>query len=260
MILIGLAGATLGFAAEVIPVLSVDGTRYESVKFGPVNGDRVILFHSRGVTSVALQSLPAEYRPTTAVISPALPTNDLLPIPAEVDGPATPAAAPAPERSSAPDPAAILEAMRAQRSSHDSSPTSRSQGTGDWAVYNRERMLKVVLDGRLVDKATLTPLVGFLVKGRTKLTENGRDYYGAALDIAQRKATADQVATGMDLRPALWTRTDERVFLLDYKPVTLPGAVLRVYTLEVKAVDGWRTFKVGTEPSFDEWKRLSGRW
>lgn len=258
-----LVTALTTWAAEVIPALTVNGVRYESVKIGPINAGKVLLFHSRGVTSVPVNSLPAEYRPR--VEAPAtVPANDFLPVPGELDpangetsrlpapgGSATP-------KTNTPDPAAILEAMRTQREANR--PSSGSQATGDWAVYNRERLTRLVLDGQLVDRSTLKPIVGFLVKERTRLREGGRDYFGAAMDLAVRKANTDSVAGAMDLRPSLWERTDERVFLVNYHPTSLPGAVIRVYATEITPVEGWRTFKVGTEPSFEEWKRLTGRW
>jgi hypothetical protein len=178
-----------------------------------------------------------------------------------VDEPATSGAAAAtrgPAQSQTPDPAAILEAMKSQRDTAKSS--SRSQATGDWAVYQRERLTRLILDGRLVDRNSLQPLVGFLVKERTRLQHDGRDYFGAAMDLAVRKPDTGAVAGAMDLRPSLWQRTDERVFLVDYRPTSLPGAVIRVYATEIDPIDGWRTFKVGTEPTFEEWKRLTGRW
>lgn len=225
----------LSAQADVIQYLDVDDVRYEGVKFGPVNQGKVTLFHSHGVTTVPVGSLPQEYQQQLGVKPPAA-----LPLPAEVPKP----------KATAGDPNATLQAMR-QRPAGGAS--------GDWATYNRERGAKVVLDGKLVDKETLTPLTGFLVKERASLDDGKQKYSGAAFDLAERKADVGKVATAMELRPALWKRTDERVFLLNYQPVTLVGALMRVYAIEVDPIAEWRTFKVGTEPTFEEWKRLAGR-
>jgi len=131
--------------------------------------------------------------------------------------------------------------------------------SSDWSTYYRDRANKVLLDGKIVDKSTLTSLVGFLVKESAELNNGTQTFTGAALDLAKRKATSGNVATAMELRPTLWTNTNERVFLLNYKPATLPGALLRVYVKEVEALEGWRTFKTGVEPSFEDWKRLTVR-
>ena len=131
--------------------------------------------------------------------------------------------------------------------------------TSDWAAYNHDRYTNVMLDDKLVDKSTLTTLVGFLVKERATLSNGTQTFSGAAFDIAKRKTAADKVATAMELRPSLWTNTNERVFLLNFKPISLPGALMRVYVQEVEPLEGSRTFKTGVEPSFEDWKRLTGR-
>ena len=137
--------------------------------------------------------------------------------------------------------------------------TGLSTGTDEWGTYVRERGNKVVLDGKLVDKSTLTPLVGFLGTERTELSNGSQTFAGMSLDIAVRKADAGNVATVMALRPGLWRRTEEHVFLLDYEPTTtIPGALVLLYVVEVDSMEGWRTFKVGREPSFDDWQRLAG--
>ena len=134
-----------------------------------------------------------------------------------------------------------------------------NMASSDWSAYYRERANKVLLDGKIVDKSTLTSLVGFLVKESAELNNGTQTFTGAAFDIAKRKATSGTVATAMELRPMLWTNTNERVFLVNYKPATLPGALMRVYVKEGEALEGWRTFKTGVEPSFEDWKRLAVR-
>ena len=137
-------------------------------------------------------------------------------------------------------------------------PTKPSvTASNDWGAYNRDRATTVLLDGNLVAKSALTPLVGFLVTEHATLGDGKQTFTGSAFDIAKHKATTNKVATAMELRPNLWVKTNERVFLLNYQPGTLPGVLLRVYVEEVEALEGWRTFKVGVEPSFEDWKRLT---
>ena len=137
-------------------------------------------------------------------------------------------------------------------------PTKSIAPSGnDWGAYNRDRATTVLLDGKLVAKSALTPLVGFLVTEHATLGDGTRDFTGAAFDLAKHKATTNKVATAMELRPNLWEKTNERVFLLNYQPGTLPGVLMRIYVEEGEALEGWRTFKVGVEPSFEDWKRLT---
>ena len=173
-------------------------------------------------TAPAIRTLPAP--------PPAVKTNSVPPAPAP---------APTPEIHSRPTPA----------------PTTSSAGN-DWGTYSRERMTKVLLDGKLVEKSTLTTLVGFLVAEQAKLSNGHQTFSGAALDLAVRKAEDKKVSSAMELRPALWRNTNERVFLLNFRSTTsMPGALIRVYVSEVDPLEGWRTFKAGTEPSFEDWKR-----
>ena len=155
---------------------------------------------------------------------------------------------------SLPAPAATVNAIHNRPAT-----TADDVSSSDWSAYYRDRANKVLLNGRIVDKSTLTALVGFLVKERATLSNGTQTFTGAAFDLAKRKATTDKIATDMELRPALWTKTNERVFLLNYQSATLPGVPSRVYVQEVEPLEGWRTFKLGVEPSFEDWKRLTGR-
>ena len=229
------------WAGTVIESLEVNGTRYESVKFGPINQDEVVMFHSHGVTTVPVARLPAEVQTALGVK------------PSEAVAFVTPPAATPP---STPDAAAILEAMRAKRPEPS---TSTGNANSDWAIYNRDRLTKVVLDGKLVDRQTLKPLVGYLAAEHASLSDGARTFHGVSLDLAERRETVEKTASAMELRPALWHRTAEQVFLINYTPATLPGALMKVYVAEIATLDGVRTFKVGVEPSFEQWKRLTGR-
>ncbi|MCG3146600.1 MAG: hypothetical protein PCFJNLEI_00031 [Verrucomicrobiae bacterium] len=243
-ILIWLVVVATGWTAEVVPVMDVNGTRYRDVKFGPVNQDQIVLFHSKGVATVPVSSLPETYREQFAP----KPAPGGAPVPAVVE----PLRIRTPVSQPTNNPGAILEAMRSKKSE----PIMTGGSRNDWTLYNQQRASLVVLDGMLVEKSSLTPLVGFLAKERASLSDGTRTYYGAAFDLAERKNGNDNVAAVMELRPALWNRTDERVFLVNYKPMTLPGALMKVYAVEIDPIDQWRTFKVGTDPSFEDWKRL----
>ena len=187
--------------------------------------------------------------------------KSFLPIPGEVTtAPATrtvPALAPAPppvvKTNSVPS--APVPTPPPEIHSHPTPATVSSSGN-DWGAYSRERMTKVLIDGKLVDKSTLTALVGFLVAEQAKLSNGHQTFSGAALDLAVRKAEDKKVSSAMELRPALWRNTNERVFLLNYKSATsIAGALIRVYVTEVDPLEGWRPFKAGNEPSFEDWKR-----
>ena len=142
---------------------------------------------------------------------------------------------------------------------HCAQITPPSTATNDWGTYIKERGTKDVLDGKLVDKSKLTPLVGFLEDDHAVINKGSQTFAGAELEIAVRKPNVGSVAAEMTLRPGLWRRTDERVFLLDYEPATtIPGALLLVYVMEIESLEGWRTFKAGREPSFEDWQRLAG--
>lgn len=244
-ILIWLISAAVALGAEVIPFVEVAGARYRDVKFGPVNDGKVVLYHSHGIATVPVANLPEEYQQRfSAAVA--------LPVPREVkESPPPPLPAVTVKPTPQPDVNKVLEAMRAKRTE-----MTHSGGNGDWGAYNRERGGLLVLDGKLVDKSTLTPIVGFLAVEKAKLSDGTRVFSGAELDLAERKDDSENVAAAMELRPSLWRRTSERIFLVNYKPMTLPGALTRVYGVEIDPIDETRTFKVGVEPSFEDWKRL----
>ena len=214
-------------AGEVLDYLVVDGQRYESVKWGPANHGKVVIFHSRGVATLPIEKLPPEYqaqfghKPESATATP--------------------------------DPQKNLDAVRRSRSS------SPPQNTGEWAAYNRDRSVKVLLDGKLVDRSTLTTITGFLAKEQAQFSTADRTVKGAVLELARRREDTGPVNPTMELRPALWKRTGEFVWLSDYSAQAIVGALLRVYVVEDKPVDGQRVFRVGVEPSFEQWQELNRR-
>ena len=183
-----------------------------------------------------------------------------LPVPGEVPSPApvhyiSPAPQPTKTNSTPPATAPPLDAHPR------TAPTPATSTAGnDWGAYNRDRATKVLLEGKLVEKSSLTALVGFLASEHAKLGDGQQIFTGAAFDLAERKPVTGKVVAAMELRPSFWRNTNERVFLRGYKAVTsMPGALLRVYVVEADPLEGWRTFKTGSEPTFEEWKRLGGR-
>ena len=183
--------------------------------------------------------------------------KSFLPVPGEV--PPGPTVKPAPLPAPTPAPAIKTNSVPPAPAVEPRPHPAPNLSSSDWGTYNRDRATKVLLDGKLVDKSTLTPLIGFLVSEHAKLSDGHQNLNGAALDLAARKSGDGKVATAMELRPSLWRNTNERVFLLNYKSVaSMPGALIRVYGIEIDPLEGWRAFKVGNEPSFEEWKRLGG--
>ena len=186
-----------------------------------------------------------------------------LPVPGEVTPPAPvhylpPPSQPTKTNSTPPPTAPALEVH--PRTAPTPTITAASTSGNDWGAYNRDRATKVLLDGKLVEKSSLTALVGFLVSEHAKLGDGQQLFTGAALDLAERKPVTGNFVATMELRPSFWRYTNVRVFLGGYKVGTsMPGAMLRVYAVEADPLEGWRTFKTGSEPTFEEWKRLGGR-
>ena len=223
------AGLPLG--AEVLDSLVVDGKEYQSVKWGPVNQGKVVIFHNRGVATIPLEKLPPEYQARFGYKPPA----------------AQSLRAPAPT-SPPPDSIRILESMQVK--------DSEASQTTDWTAYSKDRVTKVILNGELVEKSRLKELTGYIVRGRTELGEAGFTVRGSILELAQRREDVPQATKAMELRPSLWKGTGEQVLLSDY-PVTVElGALIRVYVAEGRTVTGVRTFHVGTEPTFEQWQNL----
>src|SRR2546427_12774478 len=59
---VGCLMAGLTFGAEVVDSLVIDGHEYHSVKWGPVNQGKVVIFHNRGAATIPLEKLPPEYQ------------------------------------------------------------------------------------------------------------------------------------------------------------------------------------------------------
>ena len=186
--------------------------------------------------------------------------KDFLPVPGEVTAPPPLHAVPAPPLPAKTNSVPVPTAPAPDAHSRSTATAATSPSGNDWGAYNHDRATKVLLDGKLVEKSSLTALVGFLASEHAKLGDGHKIFTGAAFDLAERKPVTGKVASAMELRPSFWRNTNERVFLMGYKAVTsMPGALLRVYVVETDPLEGWRTFKTGNEPTFEEWKRLGGR-
>jgi hypothetical protein len=124
-----------------------------------------------------------------------------------------------------------------------------------WRMYNEQRATKVVFRNRLVERDSLTPLTGFVVREKTKLTDGSRSLSGGMIELANYSGDS-KVATAMALRPNLWKRTGERILLQDYEPLEGMGMLSRIYGAEVRRIGSVRVFQVAKEPSYEDWKRL----
>ena len=122
--------------------------------------------------------------------------------------------------------------------------------------YNKDRATKIILNGELVEKSRLTVLTGFFVRDRADVGEAGVYVRESILELAEQRKDVSQTTKAMEMRPSMWKRTGEQVFLLDYPVTVEPGTLIRVHVTQGNAVHGVRTFHVGTEPTFEQWQSL----
>jgi hypothetical protein len=228
--------AGLGFAGEVIDSLVIDGKTYDGVKWGPVNQGKVVIFHYRGVATVPLDKLPPQYQAQfgyhPATNAAATTTNGL-----------TAAVSPAP-----PNPQEQLDALHGQ-------PVVPMENS-DWESYIKDRATKVLLDGRLVERAKLIELTGFLVAGPFRVSDDASSDHPWILNLAERRNDLPSTSHQFELRPGLWQPNGEMVVLLNYSVPAEEGALIRVYASETRQLNGRRAYTVAKEPTFEEWQRL----
>jgi hypothetical protein len=225
-LLIGVA-ANVTRAGVVVQQLDVDGKIYYDVRWGPVNQGQVVIFHNHGAATIPVDKLPVEYRSLFAAKPPEGTAAKVTP---------------------STTPNQLLESMRSQR--------NVSQTNSDWASYSRDRLHKVVLDGKLVEKSSLKELTGFLIGTRTQVVTDHRTLTGAVLELATRRSESASTVTEMQLRPSLWKGTGTRVLLQDYTPATSPGDLIRVYAAEGEPAEDRPVYIVGTEPTFEQWQTM----
>jgi hypothetical protein len=254
-VILCLAGQTFG-GTLVDTVKTADGKEYRDVKWGPVNKGKIVMFHNRGVAIVPLSDLPQEYRAQFGYVEPPIakpvekqvspPATDSAP----TSEPADSVAPPAPASSTLPQMQEQLERMRSKNNS--SSPEAKY-----WKQYNDERVTMVLLQGKLVDKASLQQIVGFIVTSNFYVADGKKEYRATLLELAVRRTDAKEVADSMSLRPGLWRNTGEQVLLLDYKPDSdMAGMLIRVFVKETLSLEDRRCFYAGIEPGYKEWLAL----
>jgi hypothetical protein len=128
-----------------------------------------------------------------------------------------------------------------------------------WRQYCDERGTVVLLDGKLLDISKLTKITGFVVTAKTRV-QNGETWHNATLiELAVKRADAKNVSAAMEMRPALWRSTGEQAWLLNYHPEGDLSGLVRVFGLESTSLEDRRTFLVGREPSFEEWRKLRNK-
>jgi hypothetical protein len=265
VLLLGFAGTLK--AGEVIDYLRIDGKTYQTVKWGPVNQGKVVIFHSHGVTMIPLEKLPEEYQaqfgyqppptppPTPRRVEPpeqtTLPSQVVPPPqkPPTVSVPVTPTPANN-TQSNAEQARAQLEKMRPV--SQQLSPLDAA----DWKKYNSERGSKLFLKGRLVDRSTLTVLTGFLQRSVITSDDGEAPQQTWMLNLANRKPDAAHVSSAMELRPSLWKPTGEDVVLLGHPQNDEAGRLVRIYCIETDRIADHRAFIVATDPTFEQWQKL----
>jgi hypothetical protein len=226
MIVVGVLG-TNAVTAEIFPQITVDGVVYRDVKFGAVNQGQVVMFHSKGVTSVPVGKLPTYARGQLESTIPVTPPPP----------PTKPAAPPA------------LVASREERRPR---PLLYVEDT-ELAAYHRAAAATVVFNGQLVDRSSLVELTGFLTKINVPgVADESAKWF---IDVATKTGTAPK---HLELRPSLWTRTGECVLLQGYVPDDLAqvSGLVRTYGREIPSYRGLRAFEVGNPPTFTQWKRL----
>jgi hypothetical protein len=233
--------AISGFAAEIIPEVEVDGKVYRDVRWGPVNQGNVMMFHNRGVKSVAIDKLPEEYRalfnvgkPSTPPVAPVAPPTVRPPVET-----APPPAAPAPVR-----PLLIVPPH-----------TTSSSRDPDWESYNKARATKLVMNNKLVERSSLTSLVGF-VGSVVSISDGTTKIRGTMLEVAEPKENAASTSGEFALRPNLWRHTGKMALLRNYKAEGETGILVRVYVTAAEDVDDHPSYNVAAEPSFEQWKQL----
>jgi hypothetical protein len=223
------AAAMLAPALLLAESLTVDGVTYRDVQWGTVTPATVSIIHATGVCTVPLENLSADlqrrfgYQPEEAaryrIVLEARQTAQLRC-----------------DREVAAQRAAQVERLRAIAEQRRRHPPERS-------VVD-----VLLLNGQPVDKAGLTPLIGFILKTNELFQETGQTKKGSLLELAKPKGRLP-VDPLMQLRPGLWERTRELVFLKGYAPNEETAGLVRVYAQAAGEVRGLRAFVVGMEPA-----------
>lgn len=235
-----LFAGSLRAVENVKEITTTDGITYELVRWGPVNGGKVVIFHNRGVNTVPLENLPEEwarkfgYRPPAREPEPRVDETDKPPA---NEWPAPPVEqittfAPVPSPEPVPP-----------------KPVVTNPG------FDLARNQKMVLDGALVNRDQLTVLVGF-VRQKARIKEDDVETAGVILELANRKNGGANAPTIMEMRPGLWEGTGAQVFLRGYPQDTERDSLIRVYARAGEDWSGYRTYHVAQELTLNQWKKL----
>lgn len=220
-------------AVELIPKVTIDGKVYQDVRWGPVNQGKVVMFHSRGNTTVPLSSLPKEYQEQLGYQPPPPPPPTVTP-------PVTP------------PPTVPVEPPKVVTPPPVPLPPPRD---ADWETYSRERKTKLVLNDKLVNRSNLSTVVGFL-ESPVRIYTDSVKVRGILMEVAEKKTDVTQPADELSLRPNLWERTGKMVLLRNYKADGERGVLVRLFVAPAADLDGHNTYEVGIEPTFEQWKQL----
>lgn len=218
----------------VVPELTIDGVRYESVRWGPVNDGKVVIFHNRGFTTVRLDQLPREYAQQLGWTPPAAPA--LQPPPAPVAPAVEPVQPP-------PPPPPVVARIPAQ----------------ERAAFQQARRAHMVVAGALVKRSQLTELTGFCRSRASVGRGEGEPVVeGWIVELARRKPSDRPVPAEMQNRPGLWETTGVEVFLSGYTPSSTgeTDTVVKVTAREGEIIRGYRTFTAAEELTYELWQRL----
>lgn len=124
-----------------------------------------------------------------------------------------------------------------------------------WPLYQAQRRSLVVLRNQLVPRAQLTPVSGFIRQIQVTTNDGTRVATGCLIDLAVFSGDA-RTPSAMTRRPQLWKCTGETALLVNHVPPFGVGELTWVDAEELPRFANLRTFQVGREPSFEEWKQL----
>ncbi len=222
MILFGamLALPAVSAGNDVVPELTIDGTTYHDVRWGPVHNGKITFLHSRGSQmNVPLEKLPHQYRRK-------FESANATPRGQNADS--------AFSRMKQDQAHRVLEREQARQ-----------------AAFDAARAKYLMFEGQIVRKSSLTKLTGFLHAHAVFEGAEGM-IHGVVLQVAQPRQTKQKIPDYMRMRPGLWEPTGEEIFLREYPLEGLLGELVTVYGLEKNPVRNMRSFVVGSELSADQ--------
>ena len=82
------------------------------------------------------------------------------------------------------------------------------------------------------------------------------DTVALVLEVARLRKTKQKIPEYMRMRPGLWERTGEEIFLRDYRLAGPLGELVSVYGVEKDPLKDMRSFVVGTELTADQYRRM----